>query len=71
MGPAYRTIRTTQGKTLRQVARNASVSPGHLSRIERGLVEPSVDVLIRLCRALDMADLARRLEPFKRGNDAA
>lgn len=71
LAPAYRAIRTAQGKTLRQVAAQAEISPGHLSRIERGLVEPGVHALVRICHALEMADLAKRLEPFMGGTDAA
>lgn len=62
--PPVRTLREAQGKSLFQLAKEADVDPGHLSRIERGLICPSVAVTARLARALGLKDLARLLRPW-------
>lgn len=51
------------GVSLRSVARKAGLDPTHLSRIERGETQVTVDVLYRLAVALDQEDLAQHLEP--------
>jgi transcriptional regulator with XRE-family HTH domain len=43
-----------QGLSLREVARRADVEPAHLSRIERGLANPSIITLVRLARVLHL-----------------
>ncbi|WP_369792948.1 helix-turn-helix domain-containing protein [Kocuria sp. ZOR0020] len=38
--------------TVEQLAAAAELSKGFVSRVERDLTSPSVDALVRLCRAL-------------------
>lgn len=53
VGPALRSIRTDAGMSLTRVAERAGVSKGHLSRIERGLAQPSLEMVATLADALD------------------
>ena len=46
-------FRKQRGLTLRALARQASISPGYLSQIERGAKPGSAAVLTRLARELD------------------
>ncbi|MDN5765572.1 MAG: helix-turn-helix domain-containing protein [Humibacillus sp.] len=52
-GRLIRRLRSRQGRTLTDVARRAGVSVAYLSEIERGLKEPSSEVLEAVCTALD------------------
>ena len=54
VGQSLRAARTTQGRTLRDVARDARVSLGYLSEVERGQKEPSSELLASICSALDL-----------------
>jgi transcriptional regulator with XRE-family HTH domain len=59
-----RTARELEGKGLRELARAIAVDSSYLSRIERGLQEPSLPVLLRLLDELGeraVADRIRRL----------
>jgi len=47
--------RTKQGRTLRDVSAQATVSLGYLSELERGLKEASSEVLNSICEALVMS----------------
>jgi transcriptional regulator with XRE-family HTH domain len=51
-GRLIRRLRQRQGRTLAQVAADAGVSIAYLSEIERGLKEPSSEVLAAVCVAL-------------------
>ena len=51
-GRLLRGLRTRQGRTLAEVAGRAGVSVAYLSEIERGLKEPSSEVLEAVCVAL-------------------
>jgi len=67
VGDQLRDIRQARGETLRDVASVARVSPQYLSEIERGLKEPSSEILAAIGESLDttLLDLtvgvARRL----------
>jgi transcriptional regulator with XRE-family HTH domain len=52
VGPIVRTLRERQGLSLVALAEATTLSPSHLSRIERGLTMPSYDVLARIAAAL-------------------
>tara|TARA_B100001750_G_scaffold157218_1_gene126460 strand:- start:2214 stop:2483 length:270 start_codon:yes stop_codon:yes gene_type:complete len=39
--------------TQRELAETARLSPEFVSRIERGVTSPSLDTLVRICRALE------------------
>lgn len=65
-------IRLRKGVSLRSVAREVGLDPTHLSRIERGDSQPTVNVLYRLAVALNQDDLAEQLQPYvspKAGED--
>ena len=54
IGGSIRRARTERGRTLRDVSREARVSLGYLSEIERGRKEPSSELLAAVCEALDL-----------------
>lgn len=51
-GSALRSIRRRQGRTAVQLARSAAVERSHLSRIERDLVTPNLETVLRILRGL-------------------
>lgn len=51
-GSAVRRLRRQADRSLRTLAREANVSPGFLSQIERGLADPSMASLTRIAEAL-------------------
>jgi transcriptional regulator with XRE-family HTH domain len=59
-----RTARLLAGKSIRQVAIEAGVDRGQLSRVERGLQKPSVTFLLKIGRTLELRDLVKVLELF-------
>jgi transcriptional regulator with XRE-family HTH domain len=65
IGQSLRSARTGQARTLRDVAREARVSLGYLSEVERGQKEASSELLNAICQALGlslssvMSDVAR------------
>lgn len=62
IGDELKTLREDAGRSQRCVARAAGISQSHLSQIEAGEAEPSVDVLLRIAAVLG-ADLSVRLFP--------
>jgi transcriptional regulator with XRE-family HTH domain len=60
LGEVLRRTRLDQGRTLAEVAADASVSMPYLSELERGLKEASSEVLAAICDALEI-DLAEVL----------
>ena len=54
IGAALRGSRTSQGRTLRDVAQEARVSLGYLSEVERGQKEASSELLNSICIALNL-----------------
>lgn len=54
IGEEIRRHRINQGRTLRDVAKSAVVSLGYLSEIERGVKEPSSEMLGSICAALEI-----------------
>lgn len=55
IGQSLRSARTAQGRTLRDVAKQARVSLGYLSEVERGQKEASSELLNSICIALDIS----------------
>lgn len=53
VGEELRRRRNEQGRTLRDVSRDAQVSLGYLSELERGQKEASSELLAAVCNALD------------------
>lgn len=54
VGQTLRDERTSQERTLRDVARAARVSLGYLSEVERGQKEASSELLSAICSALGL-----------------
>lgn len=54
---AIRQQRTITGMTQRQLAARSRVSPALVSRVERGKADISLDVFVRMARALDIDPL--------------
>ncbi|MCU0609643.1 MAG: XRE family transcriptional regulator [Chitinispirillaceae bacterium] len=65
LGRILRLYREKSGRNLGSVAEKADISISMLSQIERGVVSPSIDTLVMVCRALDldMAELFRSISP--------
>jgi transcriptional regulator with XRE-family HTH domain len=63
LGDVLRRKRQDEGRTLRQLAAEARISPGYLSEIERGQKEPSSELLAAICDALGvrLSDLLREV----------
>jgi transcriptional regulator with XRE-family HTH domain len=63
LGDVLRRKRQDEGRTLRQLAAEARISPGYLSEIERGQKEPSSELLAAICDALNirLSDLLREV----------
>jgi transcriptional regulator with XRE-family HTH domain len=59
VGAIIRRRRQALGLTLRAFARQCDISPAHLSKVERGLASPSLEMLTRIVQELDLhgADL--------------
>ena len=55
VGHTLRDARTSQSRTLRDVAREARVSLGYLSEVERGQKEASSELLNSICIALNLS----------------
>jgi len=53
IGDVLRDFRLQKGRTLRQVAGEASVALGYLSEVERGQKEASSEILAAVAEALD------------------
>jgi transcriptional regulator with XRE-family HTH domain len=54
VGQTLRSARTSQNRTLRDVARQARVSLGYLSEVERGQKEASSELLNAIASALGL-----------------
>ena len=54
IGDVLRSVRQTEGRTLRDVSHDARVSLGYLSEVERGQKEASSELLASICAALDV-----------------
>ena len=54
VGKELRAARVAQSRTLRDVAREARVSLGYLSEVERGQKEASSELLASICTALNI-----------------
>ncbi len=52
LGEVLRSLRQSQGRTLREVSSSAQVSLGYLSEVERGQKEASSELLEAICSSL-------------------
>ena len=72
IGDVLHRVRTSQGRTLREVSDSARVSLGYLSEVERGRKEASSELLTAICGALDvplsavLTDAGQRMEREER-----
>ncbi|MCZ4099874.1 helix-turn-helix domain-containing protein [Streptomyces sp. H39-C1] len=62
--PPLRAVRVAHGMTLRDVAHRSEIDPGHLSKVERGQKQLSLDSLYRLAVVLELRELATLLKPY-------
>lgn len=62
--PPLRAVRVAQGLGLRETAKRADIDPTHLSRVERGQKQLSVEALYRLAGVLELRELQRLLSPY-------
>ena len=62
--PPLRAVRIAKGKGLRETAIAARIDPAHLSRVERGERQLSLDALGRLAKVLELHELAKLLAPY-------
>lgn len=54
IGEELRRCREEKQKTLRSVSSSAAISLGYLSEVERGIKEPSSEILNAICKSLDL-----------------
>jgi transcriptional regulator with XRE-family HTH domain len=77
LGETLRRRRRAQKRTLRDVSKQANVSLGYLSEIERGHKEPSSELLASVCGALQvrlsevLAEVSREVASHEHGEAAA
>jgi len=74
LGEELRELRADRGQTLVETAARAGISPQYLSEIERGLKEPSSEMISAVAGALDssLVDLTSRVsEQLARPNRSA
>ncbi|MGW1609446.1 helix-turn-helix domain-containing protein [Streptomyces sp. NPDC002285] len=62
--PPLRAVRVSRGWTLRQVAARSGINPGHLSKVERGEKQLSIESLYRLAVVLELRELSHLLKPY-------
>ena len=63
--PPLRAVRIAHGYGLRDTAKRARIDPAHLSRVERGERQLSVDALGRLAEVLGLHELVKLLAPYR------
>ncbi len=56
-GSAIRSMRLRQGRTEVQLAHSTHVGRSHLSRIERNLLAPNLETLLRILRGLEVESI--------------
>jgi transcriptional regulator with XRE-family HTH domain len=68
LGAAIRAIRSARGATQQDTAQAASITVAHLSKIERGLTNPTWGTVVAIADALDstMTEIAERAESVQR-----
>ncbi|MET9704751.1 helix-turn-helix domain-containing protein [Streptomyces griseus] len=66
-----RAAREARGMTLRAAARSSRIDPGHLSKVERGEKQLSIDSLYRLSVVLEMKELTVLIRPYISTKEAA
>ncbi|WP_157876718.1 helix-turn-helix domain-containing protein [Streptomyces graminilatus] len=62
--PSLRAAREAKGMSLRAAAHQSGIDPGHLSKVERGEKQLSIEALYRLAVVVDLDELASHLKPL-------
>lgn len=62
--PSLRSAREAKGLSLRATAQLSGIDPGHLSKVERGEKQLSIEALYRLATVVDLDELASQLKPL-------
>lgn len=68
---SLRAAREAKGLSLRAAAERSEIDPGHLSKVERGEKQLSIDALYRLANVVGLDDLASHLKPLLSHRTAA
>lgn len=73
LGQALKELRKQRGFTLADLAEKSDSYVGNLSRFERGVSRPSLELLYRISNALDcpLSEIFALAEPESRGHDPA
>lgn len=66
--PHLRAVREAQGLSVREAARRAGLDPTHLSKVERGQANLSIESLNRLAKVLNLRPLAKLLDQYTGGD---
>lgn len=68
LGKELRKARRKAGLTQEEAAHQAGIDRSYLSQLENDRYNPTVDLLLRLCRVIDVsaAEIVGRLESAKR-----
>lgn len=61
---SLRAAREAKGLSLRATAHESGIDPGHLSKVERGEKQLSVESLYRLAVVLELRELSQLLKPY-------
>ncbi|MFD7709520.1 helix-turn-helix domain-containing protein [Streptomyces sp. NPDC059786] len=61
---SLRAAREEKGMSLRTAAARSGIDPGHLSKVERGEKQLSLDALYRLALVVGLSELAGHLKPL-------
>lgn len=69
--PPLRAARLDKGLSLRTAARLSGIDPGHLSKVERGEKQLSIEALYRLAVTLELQELVVLLRPYTQLRPAA
>ncbi|MFD9221473.1 helix-turn-helix domain-containing protein [Streptomyces sp. NPDC060064] len=69
--PSLRAAREAKGMSLRAAAQRSGIDPGHLSKVERGEKQLSIEALYRLALVVDLDELAGHLKPLVHPGAAA
>ena len=61
---SLRSAREAKGLSLRVTAQMSEIDPGHLSKVERGEKQLSIEALYRLAVVVGLDELAAQLKPL-------
>jgi transcriptional regulator with XRE-family HTH domain len=69
LGAAIRALRDARGATQQDTAQAANITVAHLSKIERGLTNPTWGTVVAIADALDstVSEIAKRAESAQQG----